>query len=531
VKRDLKKYVLAIDHGTSGVKAALMSVYGELLAFEYEKTPVQFLPGGGAEQDPELWWSALVSTCRKLAAKRLVPVEDIVAVCCSSTFSSTVAVGPDGRHLANSLTWMDSRGAPYIKEIVSGFPSIDGYAVFTMLPWIYKTGGGPQLSGKDDIAHVLWWKRERPEIYRDARVFLGSKDYLNLRLTGLTAASYDAMSLFWLTNTRDINNMFYDEALVKKVGIERVKLPPMKRSIDVLGPLKAEVAEEIGVPRETKVVMGSPDHQSACIGSGAVRDFEGHVYIGTSSWVQCVVPFKKTDMFHSIASLPTAIPGKYYAVNEQDIAGGALTFLTNNILFHRGRLRDEGAPPDMYQRLDQIAGNVPPGANGVIFTPWLNGERTPVDDTTVRAGLMNLSMTTTSEDVVRAVMEGVALNTRWALGYVEKFIGRKMDPLNMVGGGARSEVWCRIFADALGRAVRQVRDPMQANARGAAFIAAVGMGYISFEDVPGLVEYANTFEPESANRALYDAMFKEFVNIYKNNKAMYRRLNGGKSGK
>ncbi|HUT55841.1 MAG TPA: FGGY-family carbohydrate kinase [bacterium] len=531
MNQDLKKYVLAVDHGTSGVKTALMSVYGELLAFEYEKTPVQFLPGGGAEQDPELWWNALVNTCRKLVQKRLVAPGDIAAICCSSTFSSTVAVGPDGRHLANSLTWMDSRGAPYIKEIVSGFPAIDGYAVFTMLPWIYKTGGGPQLSGKDDLAHVLWWKHERPDVYKDARMFLGSKDYLNLRLTGRFAAGYDSMSLFWLTNTRDINNMFYDEALVKKVGIERGKLPPMRRSIDVLGPLQPEVADAIGVPRDTRVVTGSPDHQSACIGSGAVRDFEGHVYIGTSSWIQCVVPFKKTDMFHSIASLPTAIPGKYYAVNEQDIAGGALAFLVENILYHRGRLRNEGPPADVYQQLDAIAASVPPGANGVIFTPWLNGERTPVDDTTVRAGLMNLGMTTTSDDVVRAVMEGIALNTRWALGYVEKFIGRRMDPLNIVGGGARSEVWCRIFADALNRTVRQVKDPMQANARGAAFIAAVGMGYISFDDVPDLVEYANTFEPDPKNRKLYDAMFTEFVNIYKNNKAMYRRMNGARKEK
>jgi len=520
-----KKYLLAVDHGTSGVKTALFSVRGELIGFESEKTPTYFLPAGGAEQDPADWWNALVNTAKRLVSRRLVPKEDIVGIGVSSTFSSTVAVDGSGRHLGNSLTWMDSRGAPYVKEVVSGFPSIDGYNVFTMLPWIWKTGGGPQLSGKDDIAHVLWWKRERPEVYQNAHMFLGSKDYLNLRLTGRFAASFDSIMLFWVTDTRDIARVHYDDGLIRKLQIDRAKLPPLRSSVEVLGILLPEVAEELGLPPGVQVATGSPDHQSACIGSGAVRDFEGHLYVGTSSWVQCVVPFKKTDMFHSIASLPTAIPGRYYCVNEQDIAGGALNFLVDRILFPRNQLRPEAPAEDVYERLDQIAAAVPAGSNGVIFTPWLNGERTPVDDTTIRAGFHNLSLSTGLEQMVRAVYEGVALNTRWALKYVEKFIGRKLDPINIVGGGARSDLWCRIFADVLDRTIRQVEHPIWANARGAALIAAVALGFISFDDIPGLVKYANTFQPDPGNRRLFDEIFAEFLNIYKNNRAMYRRLN------
>jgi len=525
MKQEQKKYVLAIDHGTSGMKTALISVAGELVGFENQRTALFLKPDGTAEQDPAEWWEALVSTGRKLVAKRLAPVEDIVAVCCSSTFSSTVAVDAEGRHLGNSLTWMDSRGAPYVKEVVSGFPSLDGYNVFTMLPWIYKTGGGPQLSGKDDIAHVLWWKRARPEVYAKTHNFLGSKDYLNLRLTGRFAASYDSIMLFWVTNTRDIAHVHYDDWLIRKLGIDRNKLPPLRSSIEVLGPLLPQVAEQLGLLPATPVVVGSPDHQSACIGSGAVRDFEGHLYLGTSSWIQCVVPFKKTDMFHSIASLPTAIPGKYYCVNEQDIAGGALAFFVEQILFPKNKLRPESPPEDVYRRLDQVAARAPAGSGKLIFTPWLNGERTPVDNPTVRAGLHNLSLTTTGEQIARAFFEGVAYNNRWALGYVEKFIGRKLDPLNLIGGGAQSEVWCQIFADVLDRTVRQVKDPIWANARGAAWIAAKALGYITWEDVPELVQYSKVFEPDPSLRKLYDELFAEFLRIYKNNRAMYRRLN------
>jgi len=520
-----KKYVLAIDHGTSAVKSSLFSIHGERIDTEAQKTPVLFLPNGGAEQDPGLWWDALVQTSQKLVAKKLVPIDDIVAVCVSSTFSSTVAVEQSGKHLGNSLTWMDSRGAPYVRKVISGFPSFEGYSLVKMIPWIVKTGGGPQLSGKDDIAHVLFWKNEQPEIYRQAKMFLGSKDYLNLRLSGQFAASFDSIALFWAANTRDINNVHYDNWLIKKLGIDKQKLPPLKRSIDVLGNILPEVADQLGLGKNVKVVCGSPDHQSACIGAGAVRDFEGHFYVGTSSWVQCIVPFKKTDVFHSIASLPTSIPGKYYSVCEQDIAGGVLPFLVDNILFRKNALQNADPPENVYELLSRLAASVKPGAGNLIFTPWLNGERTPVDNSSLRGGIYNLSLTTSAEQLVRAFFEGVAYNSKWMLGYVEKFIGRKMDPLNIVGGGARSEVWCRIFADVLERTIRQVKDPQQANARGAAFIASVALGFIKFHDIPGLTQFSGIFEPAPENQKIYRQLFSQFLAIYQSNRKIFKKLN------
>ena len=521
----MEKYILAIDHGTSGLKTSIISVQGVVVAFEFEKTPIQFFPGGGAEQDPQDWWNALVTTSRRVVAREVVPPEAIIAICVSSTFSSTVAVDRDGNHLMNSITWMDSRGAPYIKKLMGGFPSLEGYNLFKIMHWIPKTAGGPTLSGKDDIAHVLLIQNEYPEIYAKTHMFLPSKDYLNLRLTGEFASSYDAIHLFWVTNSRDCNHIFYDDALIAKLGIHKDKLPPLKRSIDVLGRVKPGVARAIGIGENVQVVMGAADHQAALIGSGAVRDYEGHIYIGTSSWVQCVVPFKKTDMFHSIASLPAAIPGKYQSVNEQDVAGGTLNFLVDNILYYKNRLLKGEIPENPYKELDEIAGGVPAGSHKLIVTPWLNGERTPVDDNTVRAGIYNVSKTTTQDDMVRAFLESVAYNTRWSFQYVERFVGRRLDHLNIIGGGGKSGLWCQIFADVMNRTIRQVQDPMQANGRGAAFIASVGLGYTTFDEIPKLIQYTNTFHPNPANRKIYDELFREFVNIYRNNKAMYRRLN------
>ncbi len=511
-------YILAVDHGTSAVKTALVTVTGRVLDTEKQSTPIYYSDDGGAEQNPDDWWNAFLKTAGTVLRRSKARPEDIVAVCVSSTFSSTVAVDANGKHLIPALTWMDSRGGAHVARAMEGFPRVMGYGLGKLIKWVRKTGGGPTLSGKDDIGHVLYVKHELPDIYEKTHMFLPSKDYFNARLTGTLASSYDSMTLFWVTDTRDINNVRYDDELIRIMGIDREKLPPMIGSTEILGPLKPEVADALGLSRETRVVSGSPDHQAACVGSGAVEDFKGHLYIGTSSWIQCVVPFKKTDPLHSIASLPTSLPGKYYCANEQDMAGECVNYAIENFL---GLDR----APDAYKQFNELAGRAPAGSGGLIFCPWLNGERTPVDDHHIGGGFYNLRKTTGRTHLARAVLEGVALNTRWSLKYVEKFIGRKMDPIHMVGGGARSDLWCQIHADVLSRTVLRVKDPMEANARGAAFIAAVGLGLLQFSDIPSHIEIEAEFKPAPENRKIYDRLFSSFTGIYRNNRKMFHHLN------
>ena len=538
MSKDEIKYILAHDHGTSGSKAAIISTHGEVVDFEFQEVPLYLYDGGGAEQNPDEWWDAIMTTSKKLLEKTNVPVEEIVAVCDSSQWSGTVAVDKDGNHLHNAIIWMDTRGAPYIKKLMGGLIEISGYSIKHILQyflkmggWINITGGAPGLAGKDPIAHILFMKSEMPEIYEKTYKFLECKDYINFKFTGEFAASYDSIHIHWLTDSRDINNIHYHDGLIKKAKIDKAKLPPLKHAIDVLGPIKKEVADELGLEKDVKVVMGSPDLQSAAIGSGAVRDFETHVYIGTSSWLICHVPFLKTDLFHNIASLPSAIPGRYFAASEQETAGACLSFLRDNLLYHKDELLDEEHVSEdklktgIYKIFDRIVETAPAGSNGLIFTPWLWGERTPIDDHSVRGGLLNISLKTTRADLIKAVYEGVAYNTRWVLKYLEKFCGQRLEPISMIGGGAKSNIWCQIYADVLNRPIRQVKDPIQANARGAAFIAAVGLGYITFDEIPKYTEYTNTYTPNPKNREIYDNIFEEFINIYENNKKMYGRLN------
>jgi xylulokinase len=230
-------------------------------------------------------------------------------------------------------------------------------------------------------------------------------------------------------------------------------------------------------------------------------------------------------VFASLASVPCALPGRWLLTALQATAGGNLTWLRDNVLYHEDELLAEEEQPDVFKIFDQIARRVPPGSNGVLYTPWIWGERAPVDDGALRAGLYNLSLETTREDIVRAFFEGVALNTRWLLGPVKKFLGRPVAAINLVGGGGHSDVWCQIVADVLGVAVRRVRDPIQANARGAAWIAAAGLGEIAFGDVPRLVEFDGVFEPSAATREVYDARYLTFLEIHKRMRPLFRRIN------
>ena len=514
----MQRHILAIDLGTSALKVALVSLAGEIAASEQEACRVELRAGGGAEQDPEMWWALITRAASRLMARGVVPAESVAAVSCTAQWSGTVAVDERGNPIRHAIIWMDSRGAPFARRITGGPVRVQGYGVDKLVRWIRKTAGIPARSGKDPIAHILWLKHQEPDAYRRAHLFLEPKDWLNLRLTGQAAASYDSIALHWVTDNRRPNAIRYDPALLRLAGVERSKLPQLLAATDILGPLLPEQADALGVPAGIPVVVGTPDLQSAAIGSGATRDFQPHLYVGTSSWLTCHVPFKQTDLRRNIASLPSAIPGRYFVADEQETAGAALTFLRDRVLF-------ADAPPGAYRELDRMASRAAPGSGGVIFTPWLNGERSPVEDRFLRGGFHNLSLSATRDDLSRAVFEGVALNTRWLLQAVERFTRQRLEPVRFIGGGARSELWCQIFADVLDRTIDRVADPVNANARGAGMLAAVALGELTFDQVPDRVRVDRRYEPDPKSRELYTGLFTEFVGFCQRNRKAYGRLN------
>lgn len=516
-------FILTIDLGTSGPKVALCSTQGELLAHASARTTTYWLPGGGAEQRPDEWWQAIRRAVHELLAQQPDAAGDIAAICCTSQWSGTVPVDESGRALANAITWQDARGAAQVQAVTGGWPSMSGYGLRRLLTWVRLTGGLPTRSGKDSIAHILYLKEREPELYHRAHNFLEPKDYLNLRLTGRFAATYDSITLHWVTDNRDLSRVVYSDRLLDWAGVSRDKLPELIRATDIVGSLCEAAAVDLGLRPGPPVIGGTPDIHSAAVGSGAVADFAAHLYLGTSSWLICHVPFKKTDLLHNMASLPSALPGRYLLVNEQESAGVCVDHALEQWLFPGDHA------PDVYQRFDELAASAPPGSNRLLFLPWLNGERTPVDEHSVRGGFLNQSLRTSRADIARAVLEGVAYNTRWLLDYVERFAGRPMPEIRVIGGGARSSLWRQIMADVLDRPILLVEDPLHVNTRGAALLAGLALGYLREEEIPERVRIVERHEPRPESRAIYDEMYAAFRESYRRNRKMFTRLNGAQT--
>ncbi len=519
------KYVLAVDLGTSGCKTALVSINGEMAGWEFEPVATNLFANGGAEQDPEAWWSAFLSTSQRLLRQGAASPDQVAAICCSTQGEGTVAVDAEGNALRPCVLWMDTRGVEHLKKITRGWVTVAGFGPVRLYRWIRLTGGVPSLTGKDPAAHMLLIKYEFPGVYARTAKFLNVLDYMNLRLTGRCVATGDSILTSWVTDNRDSARITYSDVLVRNSGIAREKFPDIVPCTAVIGTIKPEVADALGLPSSVPVVAGAIDTTAAAVGSGAVRDYEAHLYIGTSSWLAAHVPFKKTDLFSAIASVPCAFPGRYLMIALQATAGGNLTFLRDKVLYHKDELLAEAQVPDVYKIMDRISEKTPPGSNGVIFTPWSYGERSPVEDPYIRAAIHNLSLENSREDIIRAVFEGVAFNNRWLLAPVERFLKRPLEAITLAGGGANSDVWCQIFADVMRRPIRQMADPIQVNVLGAAFIAFLGLGLIALDDVPRIVRHKAFYAPRPETREVYDRQFREFVELYRKNKKIYRRLN------
>jgi xylulokinase len=513
---DENKHILAIDLGTGGPKAALTTLSGRVVAEAFVPTPLVHTSDGGIEQDAQGWLEAIARACAQVAAKDPQAARGVCAVGVASQWFATVAVDADGAPLMNAISWMDSRGAKQIKQLAGPGPRVSGYNPRKLVRWLRMTGGAPSLQGHDSLAHVHLIREINPDVYERTRAFIDPGGFITTALTGRLAMSAEAATAFWATDTRPIDNIAYDSKLLALGKLDAARMPELVPSGSVVGELTAEWAARLGVA-PVPVVAATPDIMAAAIGSGAVADFAPHLYVGTSGWLACHVPFKKTDPFHNIAALPSALSGRYLMCTEQQCAGETLAHLRDRLL----------VTDSTFDELTAEAATIAPGSDGVLFTPWLNGERTPLDDNHARAAYANLSLTSTRAALVRATLEGVALNARWMQEHSERFAGRRLDDIALIGGGAQSDLWCQIFADVLDRRVRRIAQPRQATARGAALHAAIGIGAVTPAEVSGLVAAEKTYEPEAGNQGLYDELFDRFKSFYKANRRLYKQFNAG----
>lgn len=510
-----ERFVLAVDLGSSVLKVGAVSLAGRVGAVEQKTLDSQQLPGGVAVQDAEAWWTAIREAARRVVAA--VGAERTVAVSCTGQWSSTIPVDASGEPVGPCLMWLDTRGAEHARRVVGG--PLMGYSPRALLLWVRHTGGVPSPHGGDTVSHMLHLEHDEPELAATARWYMEPVDYLTMRFSGRAAATLASMCGAWLTDNRRLGHLEYDRRLVRRAGLDAAKLPPLLATGSLVGTVRPEVAAELGLGSEVQVVTGTPDLHSGALGTGAAGEGEPHMTISTTSWISLPVARKKTDATHSIATVPGLDASGYLVVNNQESAGMCLRWLREQAL------ADGGDAPS-FEKLIALAATAPPGAGGVLFTPWIAGERSPVDDRRARGGWHNVSATTTGADLVRALLEGVALNSRWLHAAVERFARQRVDGIRLFGGGAVSDLWCQIHADVMDRTFERVADPLHTNLRGAALFAAMALGAVRRDEVRDLVAVDRVFEPDPRNRAVYDRLYAEFPGLYKAQRRMFARLNG-----
>jgi xylulokinase len=514
------RFVLAVDLGTGGPKVGLVTTRGEIAWWEHRPVRTRQGPGGEATQAAEEWWRLVVESTRTGLAATGLAGDRVVAVAVTGQWASTVPVDRSGVPVGDCVMWMDSRGRHLSRAVVAG--PVSGYDPVALATWVRRTGGVPSTNGDDPLGHLLFLEHGLPEVAARARWYLEPVDYLTMRFTGVPAASHMSMTGAWLTDNRRLDVLAYDAKLLRLSGVAAAKLPPLVASGSVIGTVQPSVAAELGIGAVARVVTGLPDLHGSTVGSGFVGPYQTHLSIGTTAWVGCPLPEKKTDVVRQLAAVPGLgrLAGAPYLLgNNQESAGRSLQWFRDSLA---GGIAGTVAS---YAEITALAATAPAGSRGVVFTPWLAGERSPVDDRAARGVFHNLSATTSTADLARAVLEGVAFNARWLLGAAEHFTGRRLDPLRLVAGGAQSELWCRIVADVCDRTVERVRDPLLCGLRGAALAAGLALGDVDRDDLAHLVPLDGTFVPDPSTRAVYDRLYAEFPRLYRSQRRMFRRLN------
>ncbi len=535
-----ERWILAVDLGNGGPKVAVCSLDGEVRRTVMRPVHVYIGLDGAATQNATEWWARLCEAAREAIDGAAADREALHAVAITGQWASSVPVGADGQPVGDVLLWSDTRARELVREVIGGPLNIAGFAPHKVLPFLRLTGGAPTPSGADPTGHSLLLQTRLTEVYAKTKVILEPVDYLGLRFTGRAAATPASMIASWLTDNRLGAPLGYVDSLIARTRRDRARLPELIPTGSVLGPLLPEVAAELGVAPGAPVICGVPDLHAAVVGSGAVAPYETHIAVSTTSWFGARVPFKRTDVLHQIATVPGLDPAHPVVANNQETGGACLQWLREQIVAPHDSLAGGGsgigasgaaeeAPSPSFEDLLRLAESAPAGCEGLLFMPWLNGERSPVEDKIARAGWLNLSLRTDRAMLVRSVLEGVAYNSRWLFDAYESFLKRPVPKVRILGGGAQSDLWCQIYADVLGRPVEQVADPRHAQQRGVALWARVCLGELTLDEVPALVPVQATFTP-SAHTQAYAAAYAEYRKLYGKLKGLYHRLNAATLG-
>ncbi len=494
-------YLLGIDLGTMLIKAVIFTADGEEVCSNGIEVGVDYPRPGWAEQDPEMLWRTTCRVIKELLKKAPITPEDIVGVSLTGQMHGTFLVDREGRPARRrAIIWLDSRS----KELMNNFYR-QGIA-----DTIYDISGWRLITSMQ-VLHLKWLLENERDVIDKAEYFMACKDYIRYKLTGEAAMDYTDASV---TGLMDLRRASWSDEILEVTGIPGRILPELKGSWDIGGEVTREASEETGLREGTPVAVGAGDICATALGAGAINPGQLTAIIGTAGIYELTVNRPLLDGRRTYSVAYHAVPGKWLLEAVQMTAGAALRWFKDEFCQEEVREAGEsGVSP--YVILDEKAKNSSVGSNGVIFHPFLQGERSPFVNPDARGVFFGLGLWTKKGDLIRAILEGVAMAAKDNIEVFKKR-GVTVNEIRMTGGGAKSPLWCQIMSDALETRIL-VPKIKECGALGSAIEAGVAAKIFKNpeEGVQRMVKIEKEYEPSRENAEKYQKLFKLYKKIYK----------------
>ncbi|MBE3127898.1 MAG: xylulokinase [Candidatus Atribacteria bacterium] len=487
--------------GTSGVKALLISPEGKIISSKTESYPLATPHSGWAEQSPRDWWEATVKVIKETLSHNPIDSKQIKGISLSGQMHSSVFLDEKMEVIRPAILWSDTRTSEQCKEI---------YAIAGGLDQLIHYVSNPALEGFT-APKILWLKENEPENYKKVKYILLPKDYIRYKLTNerFTEVSDAAGTLLF-----DVIKKRWSTGLLEKLEINQDLLPPVLNSFDLAGRITKNIAEQTGLKFGTQVVAGGADNACGAVGSGITEEGRVMVSIGSSGVVLAQINHPQADQEGRIHLFNHVCPDSWYMMGVTLSAGMAYEWLEKKLFNHRLS----------YTKLDQLAEEIEPGSEGLIFLPYLYGERTPHNDANARGVYFGISGKHDQRHFIRSVLEGVTFALKDSLELI-KNKGVKIKEIRATGGGAKSRIWQQILADILGEEINLL-NAEEGPAFGAALIAGVGIGvYSSFaEAVNRIIKVKKTIVPRIQNNEIYNQYYQLYKKLYYSLKENFKEL-------
>jgi len=481
-------YFIGHDLGTGGNKAVLVDTSGQLLATAFASYDLQQPQAGWAEQDPAAWWQAVADCTRAVVRDSGVAPAEVAAITFAGQMLCLVPMRGDGTPTRAAISWLDHRGDDEARRLIR---RMGGATIVSAL-------AGALPTGKDLVAKIAWLRRHQPDVFAATSAFGDATSYLTVRSCGELVLDHTGAAA---TGLLDPHRRTWSKLLARLCGIPLSKLPPLRRCAEPLAPLSSSAAAEFGLTPATMVATGMADIPSAAVGAGALGVGDAHIYLGTSSWLGVSVDKPVQLPRHGIASVAGPDPRLCLLIAESETASACVDWLK--------RILDVD-----HAEVERLATRAPAGAGGLLFLPWLFGERAPVPDANVRAAFANLALGHDRTHLARAVLEGVGLNLRWVLDAVAA-AGVPCTTLRAIGGGARSDLWLQVIADITGRGIERPANPQHAGAIGCALSAAVAVGALpNLAAIHDAIRIETRFAPNPSARPVYEGLLRQYKGLY-----------------